>query len=149
MDDINQIITDFFSSKFIYYLKVFTIFLLALVWLFCISYVVKDSVRRTRDKFTRALLIILTVLSGPIGLAIHLMLRPAETLDESNQRKLEKVLFLKEFETNLCPFCSAVVEKEYQFCPFCAKQITRQCQNCGNTVKIHFKACPFCGTKKN
>lgn len=147
MNDINQIIIDFFSSKLVYYLKVFMFFLLALVWIFCISYVIKDSEKRTRDKFTKILLIILTVLAGPIGLIIHLILRPAQTLDESNQRKLEKVLFLKEFETNMCPFCSTVVEKDYQFCPSCAKRIIHQCQNCGNQIKVHYKICPYCGIK--
>lgn len=148
MNDLNQIITELFSSKLFYYLKVLAIFLIAAIWLFCVSYVIKDSQKRIRDKFTKILLAILAVLSGPIGLFIHMMLRPVETLDELNQRRLEKVLFLKEFETNLCPFCSAVVEKDYQFCPFCSKQILRQCPTCGNSVKIHFKTCPYCGAKK-
>lgn len=148
MNDLNQIIKEFFSSKPFYYFKISAIFLTAVIWFFCVSYTIKDSQKRTKDKFTKTLLAILTILSGPIGLFIHIMLRPAETLSEVNQSKLEKVLFLKEFETNLCPFCSSVVEKDYQFCPFCAKQILRQCPCCGASMKIHYNACPRCGAKK-
>lgn len=144
-NELSQILSEFLSGKFIYYTKIFLISLLAILWIFSISYVIKDGEKRITDKFTKILLIILVIISGPIGLIIHVILRPSETRDEKNQRKLEKVLFLKEFQTNLCPFCSSVIEKDYIFCPDCSKQVVKKCPNCGNLKKIQYKTCPYCG----
>lgn len=144
-NELSQILSEFLSGKFIYYTKVFLISLLAILWIFSISYVVKDGEKRIADKFTKILLIILVIISGPIGLIIHVILRPSETRDEKNQRRLEKVMFLKEFQTNLCPFCSSVIEKDYIFCPDCSKQVVKKCPNCGNLKKIQYKTCPYCG----
>lgn len=148
MLDLTQIFSNLIPENFFYYLKSIGILLLIIIWIFSVSYVMKDSLKRIKDTLTKTLLIILTIISGPVGLLIHLILRPSQTLSESTQAKLEKIILTKEFQNNFCPFCAGIIEKDYIFCPSCAKQITKHCNNCEKIVKKEFSVCPYCGNKE-
>lgn len=143
--EIKQLILEIIPVRFFYYVKASIIFLFIAFWVFSISYVIKDSQRRVNDKLIKTLLIILAVIAGPAGLIIHLILRPSETLSETVQMRLEKTILMKEFESNLCPFCSSIIEKDYIFCPSCGKQLAKQCAGCNRVIKKSFKICPYCG----
>lgn len=143
--EIKQLILEIIPVRFFYYVKISIIFLFIIFWIFSISYVAKDASKRVKDTFIRILLIILTVIAGPVGLIIHLILRPSETLSEAIQTRLEKTILTKEFENNLCPFCSSVIEKDYIICPSCGKQLARHCIGCNRVIKKSFKICPYCG----
>lgn len=143
--EITQLIYEFIPQNFFYYAKLSAIILLAIIWILSISYVAKDANSRIKDKLTKTLLFMLAIISGPFGLFMHIILRPAETLFESNQNQLQKTLLLKEFKSNLCPFCSSPVDKDYIFCPSCSNQIAKECPQCGKIIKKSCKTCPYCG----
>jgi RNA polymerase subunit RPABC4/transcription elongation factor Spt4 len=83
------------------------------------------------------------------GLALYLMLRPRETLEEAYARSLEEEALLREIgDEGICPSCRRFSDRGWRVCPFCQTQLKDVCGKCDQLLSFSWVACPFCGTQR-
>jgi RNA polymerase subunit RPABC4/transcription elongation factor Spt4 len=124
-----------------------------LLWLSIIVWVYRDIRERTRDLGLQVLAIFVAILFFPgfniPGLALYLMLRPRESLEESYARSLEEEALLREIgDEGMCPSCRRFVEQGWRICPFCATQLKDVCVKCEQLLSFNWVACPYCATER-
>lgn len=124
-----------------------------LLWLSIIVWVYRDIRERTRDLGLQVLAVFVVMMFFPgfniPGLALYLMLRPRETLEESYARSLEEEALLREIgDEGMCPSCRRFVEREWRTCPFCATQLKDVCVKCERLLSFNWVGCPYCGTER-
>jgi RNA polymerase subunit RPABC4/transcription elongation factor Spt4 len=124
-----------------------------LLWLSIIVWVYRDIRDRTRDLGLQVLAVFVVMMFFPgfniPGLALYLMLRPRETLEESYARSLEEEALLREIgDEGMCPSCRRFVERSWRLCPFCATQLKDICVKCQQLLSFNWVACPYCGTER-
>ncbi len=124
-----------------------------LLWLSIIVWVYRDIRDRTRDVGLQVLAVFVVMMFFPgfniPGLALYLMLRPRDTLEESYGRSLEEEALLREIgDEGLCPSCRRFSEKNWRTCPFCQTQLKDVCTQCNQLLSFNWVACPFCGTQR-
>jgi RNA polymerase subunit RPABC4/transcription elongation factor Spt4 len=124
-----------------------------LLWLSIIVWVYRDIRERTRDLGLQVLAVFVVMMFFPgfniPGLALYLMLRPRESLEEAYARSLEEEALLREIgDEGMCPSCRRFVEKDWRLCPFCATQLKDVCSKCQQLLSFNWVACPFCGTER-
>ncbi|MEO8457164.1 MAG: zinc ribbon domain-containing protein [Chloroflexota bacterium] len=124
-----------------------------LLWLSIVVWVYRDIRERTRDLGLQVLALFVAVLFFPgfniPGLALYLMLRPRETLEEAYARSLEEEALLREIgDEGMCPSCRRFVDRGWRLCPFCATQLKDICTKCSQLLSFNWVACPYCGTER-
>ena len=124
-----------------------------LLWLSIIVWVYRDIRERSRDLGLQVLAVFVVMMFFPgfniPGLALYLMLRPRETLEESYARSLEEEALLREIgDEGMCPSCRRFVERGWRLCPFCATQLKDICTKCDQLLSFNWVACPYCGTER-
>jgi hypothetical protein len=124
-----------------------------LLWLSIIVWVYRDIRDRTRDVGLQVLAVFVAMVFFPgfniPGLALYLMLRPRDTLEEAYARSLEEEALLREIgDEGLCPSCRRFSEKNWRTCPFCQTQLKDVCMQCSQLLSFNWVACPYCGTQR-
>ena len=124
-----------------------------LLWLSIIVWVYRDIRDRTRDVGLQVLAVFVAMVFFPgfniPGLALYLMLRPRDTLEEAYARSLEEEALLREIgDEGLCPSCRRFSEKNWRTCPFCQTQLKDVCMQCNQLLSFNWVACPYCGTQR-
>jgi RNA polymerase subunit RPABC4/transcription elongation factor Spt4 len=124
-----------------------------LLWLSIIVWVYRDIRDRTRDVGLQVLAVFIVMMFFPgfniPGLALYLMLRPRDTLEEAYARSLEEEALLREIgDEGLCPSCRRFAERNWQTCPFCQTQLKDVCTKCEQLLSFNWFACPYCGTPR-
>jgi RNA polymerase subunit RPABC4/transcription elongation factor Spt4 len=124
-----------------------------LLWLSIIVWVYRDIRDRTRDLGLQVLAVFVVMMFFPAfnipGLALYLMLRPRETLEESYARSLEEEALLREIgDEGMCPSCRRFVERSWRVCPFCATQLRDVCAKCEQLLSFNWVACPYCASER-
>jgi RNA polymerase subunit RPABC4/transcription elongation factor Spt4 len=124
-----------------------------LLWLSIIVWVYRDIRERTRDLGLQVLAVFIVMMFFPgfniPGLALYLMLRPRETLEEAYARSLEEEALLREIgDEGMCPSCRRFVERTWRICPFCATQLKDVCVRCEQLLSFNWVACPYCATER-
>ena len=124
-----------------------------LLWLSTIVWVYRDIRDRTRDLGLQVLAVFIVMMFFPgmniPGLALYLMLRPRETLEEAYARSLEEEALLREIgDEGVCPSCRRFVERGWKTCPFCQTQLRDVCRQCDQLLSFNWVACPFCGEQR-
>lgn len=124
-----------------------------LLWLSIIVWVYRDIRERTRDLGLQVLAVFVVMIFFPgfniPGLALYLMLRPRESLEEAYARSLEEEALLREIgDEGMCPSCRRFVEKDWRLCPFCATHLKDVCTKCQQLLSFNWVACPLCGTER-
>lgn len=124
-----------------------------LLWLSIIVWVYRDIRDRTRDLGLQVLAVFVVMMFFPgfniPGLALYLMLRPRETLEEAYARSLEEEALLREIgDEGVCPSCRRFVERGWKVCPFCQTQLKDVCRQCSQLLSFNWVACPFCGEQR-
>ena len=122
-----------------------------LLWLSIIVWVYRDIRDRTRDMAMQVLAVFVVLMFFPgfniPGLALYLMLRPRETLEEAYSRSLEEEALLREIgDEGVCPSCRRFVERGWRVCPFCQTHLKDVCAECEQLLSFSWIACPYCGT---
>jgi RNA polymerase subunit RPABC4/transcription elongation factor Spt4 len=121
-------------------------FLIAL-WVSMIIWTFRDVRSRSRDVFAIALATLMTVVFGPLGLLLYLLLRPKETLAEVYERSLEEEALLQDLEQRaVCPGCRRRIEEAWQVCPNCHTILKKTCLNCGQLLHLRWSICPYCAS---
>ncbi|HJN38563.1 MAG TPA: zinc ribbon domain-containing protein [Chloroflexota bacterium] len=117
----------------------------AALWLASIVWCFHDIRARTLDIYVRLFAILLVTLLGPFGVALYMVLRPRETLDESYERSLGEEALLREIEqAEYCPTCDHRSHDDYLLCPNCQTQLRTTCPNCDRVNEFHWPICPYC-----
>jgi RNA polymerase subunit RPABC4/transcription elongation factor Spt4 len=121
-----------------------------LLWLSIIVWIYRDTRDRTRDLALQVMAMFMALMFFPgfniPGLALYLMLRPRETLDEAYARSLEEEALLREIgDDAVCPSCRRFVERGWRVCAFCQTQLKDMCGDCGQLMSFSWVACPYCG----
>lgn len=124
-----------------------------LLWLSIIVWVYRDIRDRTRDLGLQVLAVFVVMMFFPgmniPGLALYLMLRPRETLEDAYARSLEEEALLREIgDEGVCPSCRRFVERGWKTCPFCQTQLRDVCRQCDQLLSFNWVACPFCGEQR-
>ena len=126
---------------------------LLLLWLSIIVWVYRDIRDRTRDLGLQVLAVFVVMMFFPgmnlPGLALYLMLRPRESLEDAYARSLEEESLLREIgDEGVCPSCRRFVERGWKTCPFCQTQLRDVCRKCEQLLSFNWVACPFCGEQR-
>lgn len=120
-----------------------------LLWLAIIVWAYRDIRSRTRDPLLQVLAIFLVLMFFVPGLALYLLVRPQETVEEAYARSLEEEALLRDIgEEGACPSCRRFVERDFRVCPFCQTQLKEQCTSCERLLSFTWIACPYCGTAR-
>ncbi len=124
-----------------------------LLWLSIIVWTYRDIRGRSRDSSLHVLSVFVVLMFFPgfniPGLALYLMLRPRDTLEEAYARSLEEEALLRELgDEGACPSCRRLTDKEFQYCPSCQTQLKDQCTKCERLLSFSWMACPYCGTTR-
>jgi RNA polymerase subunit RPABC4/transcription elongation factor Spt4 len=124
-----------------------------LLWLSVVVWVYRDIRERSRDSSLQMISVILVLMFFPgfnvPGLALYLMLRPRESLEEAYARSLEEEALLRELgDEGSCPSCRRLVDKSYQYCPACQTQLKDACVKCEKLLSFSWVGCPYCGTAR-
>ena len=121
-----------------------------LLWLSIIVWIYRDVRDRTRDLALQVIAMFMALMFFPgfnvPGLALYLMLRPRETLDEAYARSLEEEALLREIgDEAVCPSCRRFVERGWRVCAFCQTQLKDTCTGCDQLLSFNWVVCPYCG----
>lgn len=124
-----------------------------LLWISIVVWVYRDVRDRSRDSSLQVLSVFVVLMFFPgfniPGLALYLMLRPRDTLEEAYARSLEEEALLRELgDEGACPSCRRLTDKEYHFCPSCQTQLKDQCAKCERLLSFSWVACPYCNTAR-
>src|SRR3989337_1090723 len=124
-----------------------------LLWLSIVVWVYRDIRDRTRDSSLQTLSVFVVLMFFPAfnipGLALYLMMRPRETLEEAYARSLEEEALLREIgDEGLCPSCRRFVERSWRVCPFCQTQLKDVCVECQQLLSFNWVVCPFCTAER-
>ncbi len=124
-----------------------------LLWLSTVIWVYRDIRDRSRDSSLQLLSVFVVLMFFPgfniPGLALYLMLRPRDTLEEAYARSLEEEALLRELgDEGSCPSCRRLTDKDFQFCPSCKTQLKDQCAKCERLLSFSWVACPSGGTAR-
>lgn len=124
-----------------------------LLWLSIIVWIYRDVRERTRDLGLQVLAVFVGMMFFPgfniPGLALYLMLRPRESLDEAYARSLEEEALLREIgDEGMCLSCRRFVERGWRICPYCATQLKDVCVKCEQLLSFNWIACPYCATER-
>lgn len=124
-----------------------------LLWLSVVVWVYRDIRDRTRDSSLQVLSVFVVLMFFPgfnlPGLALYLLMRPRDTLEEAYARSLEEEALLRELgDEGSCPSCRRLVDKDFQYCPSCKTQLKDQCPKCERLLSFSWVACPSCATPR-
>ncbi len=121
-----------------------------LVWLLTAFWAFRDMQHRTTNPVAPYLAAGLIVAFTPFlflfAVLLYRIIRPRETISESNERALAEEAILAEIESRPhCANCSRAVEEEWIICPTCRNRLRRVCPNCSRLVELDWTLCAWCG----
>ena len=119
---------------------------LVLLWAASVLWSYRDIRRRSEDVSVQVLAVSLVLLLPFVGIPLHLILRPPQTLAEKYERELEQEYLRRDIEEKyVCPECQRPIEPDFVLCPHCHTGLRRRCNSCDRVVDLTWSVCPFCG----
>jgi RNA polymerase subunit RPABC4/transcription elongation factor Spt4 len=121
-----------------------------LLWLATAFWAYRDLQHRTANPVAPYLAATLIIVFTPIfflfGYILYTIVRPKETVAETNERALAEEAMLVEIESQPhCANCSRPVHEEWIICPTCRNRLRRVCPNCSRLVELDWSLCAWCG----
>ncbi|MDX6465772.1 MAG: hypothetical protein QOI27_812, partial [Gaiellaceae bacterium] len=117
-------------------------------WLGLVYWVYRDARRRVDDPWLVGTATLLALVLPYVGVAVYLLFRAPETLEDVHARELE----LRALEERLaqrtphCPVCRAAVDAAFVVCPVCTTQLKEPCRHCSAALEPSWQTCPYCAT---
>jgi RNA polymerase subunit RPABC4/transcription elongation factor Spt4 len=138
-----------FLANLVPILQVLGVFLgayLVLLWAASVLWTYRDIRRRSEDVSVQVLAVGLVLLLPFVGIPLHLILRPPQTLAERYERSLEEEYLRNDIEEKfVCPECQRPIEPDFILCPHCNTSLRRRCEGCARVVDLTWSVCPYCG----
>jgi len=123
--------------------------LMTVFWVLVVGWVWNDILERTGNRYLRLLSAFLVIVFGPAGLAIYLLVRPRDTIEEIYWEDLEKrYLIYETSELRDCPKCGYQLNPGFINCPRCGHSVKERCSQCAVYIEKEWGFCPYCGLKK-
>lgn len=117
-----------------------------LLWAASVLWAYRDIRRRTEDISVQVLAVGIVLLLPFLGIPLHLILRPPQTLAEKYERTLEEEFLRRDLEEQfVCPECQRPIEPDFILCPHCHTQLRRRCDSCHKVIDLTWRICPYCG----
>ncbi|MBC8159890.1 MAG: zinc ribbon domain-containing protein [Roseiflexaceae bacterium] len=118
---------------------------LILLWAASVLWAYRDIRGRSDDVMVQVLAVSLALLLPFAGLALHLILRPRQTLGEKYERTLEEQYLRRDLEEPCaCPSCQRGIEPDFILCPHCHTHLRRRCDSCDKVIDLTWSVCPYC-----
>lgn len=119
---------------------------LILLWAASVLWAYRDIRRRSEDVSVQVLAVGLVLLLPFVGIPLHMILRPPQTLAEKYERSLEEEYLRRDIEEKfVCPECQRAIEPDFILCPHCHTSLRRRCGGCDRVVDLTWSVCPYCG----
>jgi hypothetical protein len=125
------------------------IIFLVVVYLALIWWTYLDARRRIEDPVLIACATAASVFPF-LGTVVYTILRPAEYLEDREERELElraAELELRQRIEQSCPHCEYPVERSYLRCPNCERRLRNPCRKCHKPLDPRWGICPYCETE--
>jgi hypothetical protein len=133
------------AARGVQFLLAIGIAYLIAVWFAIVAWTFRDIESRSRSVFTQVFSTLLVVLFFLPGLALYLILRPKETLDQAFQRALEEEYLLQDLDDlPLCQGCQRAIDPEFIICPHCQTHLRGTCPACARLIDLRWPVCPYC-----
>ena len=114
---------------------------LALVWLLCAIWTLRDAMARSDSSFYQFFSVLLIVVLTPVfGLPLYLAFRPLVY-------KREKGSWREALEQTVveCPHCRGLNSVSHKVCARCGEALCVECRECHSKYSGQFAYCPECG----
>ena len=123
---------------------------IVLIWLASAFWAYRDMQHRSANPVAPYLAAAFIILSTPVfflfAIVLYKIVRPKETVAESNERALAEEAMLADIEARPhCANCSRPVHEEWIICPSCRNRLRRVCPNCSRLVELDWSLCAWCG----
>jgi RNA polymerase subunit RPABC4/transcription elongation factor Spt4 len=123
---------------------------IVLLWAATAYWAYRDLQTRTTNPVAPYLAAALIILFTPaffiFGVVIYRIVRPGETVADSNERALAEEAMMVEIEAQPhCANCSRQVHEDWIICPTCRNRLRRVCPNCSRLVELDWSLCAWCG----
>jgi RNA polymerase subunit RPABC4/transcription elongation factor Spt4 len=123
---------------------------LVLLWAASVLWAYRDIRMRSEDISVQVLAVGLVLALPFVGIPLHLILRPRQTLADRYERTLEEEYLRRDIEEKyVCPSCQRPVEHDFIICPHCHTALRRRCNSCDRVVDLTWSLCPYCGYDGN
>jgi double zinc ribbon protein len=122
---------------------------LIVVYLALIYWTYLDARRRIEDPVLIACATAASVFPY-LGTIVYTILRPAEFLEDREERELElraAELELRQRIEQSCPHCEYPIERSYLRCPNCERRLRNPCRKCHKPLDPRWGICPYCETE--
>lgn len=121
-----------------------------LLWLATAYWAYRDMTHRTANPvlpyLAAAWIILFTPVFFVFAAILYRIVRPKETIAESNERNLAEEAMLVEVEAQAhCANCHRRVEHDWIICPSCRNRLRRVCPSCAKLVELDWTLCAWCG----
>ena len=118
----------------------------AAVWIGFVVWTHRDVRQRTAYSNERLAAVLLVALFSAPGWLVYLLLRPANTLDDTRVEELQAQLFSRELATaSSCTRCRRRVDDDFLMCPYCREHLRVPCASCERPIATTWAACAYCG----
>jgi RNA polymerase subunit RPABC4/transcription elongation factor Spt4 len=119
---------------------------LLLLWAASVLWAYRDIRMRSDDISVQVLAVGLVLCLPFIGIPLHMILRPRETLAQKYERTLEEEYLRRDVEDKyICPTCQRPIEPDFLLCPHCHTMLRRKCGSCSRVIDLTWSMCPYCG----
>jgi RNA polymerase subunit RPABC4/transcription elongation factor Spt4 len=150
LNEIGRAIGAFFDNPIIQTGLRLIAFYIVAMWLVTAYWAYRDLQKRTTNPvapyLAAALIILFTPILFPFAVVMYKILRPPETVAESNERALAEEAMLVEVESQPhCANCNRRVHIDWIICPTCRNRLRRVCPNCSRLVELDWSLCAWCG----
>src|SRR5262245_5504532 len=121
---------------------------LVVLWLAATLWVFRDVWLRSRSTVARYLAAVGVLVATPLffllAIAVYRIVRPDETIQAADERRLTEEALAASAQVDICPSCGSVVGEEWRLCPWCRYQLQRPCPRCGRPASVDWDVCPWC-----
>ncbi len=117
-------------------------------WIYLGIQIYHDSQKRFdfESKYIYYLILVLGIISGPIGLIVYNIVKPKQTQGELDFIKVEHKFYYHQASKVVdCLDCGAYVLENHRFCTNCGVQNRFKCSKCGNLTDYDDNYCYTCG----
>ena len=119
---------------------------LVLLWAASVQWAYRDIRSRSDDVSVQVLAAGLVLCLPFVGIPLHLILRPRQTLADKYEHTLQEEYLRRDIEEPfVCPSCQRPIEPDFILCPHCHTSLRRHCVSCNRVVDMTWSLCPYCG----
>lgn len=121
-------------------IEFFTFWGVAIVWILCVIWVLRDAMARSNSSFYQFISVFLVVVLTPIiGLPLYLAFRPLVY-------KWERGVWREALEQTIteCPHCWYLNKDTHHMCVWCWENLCTECKQCHTEYLGVYHYCPEC-----